>query len=105
MTPTQQKAYAAAFIHALRESADVRDGWYSFRRNLDWDGLCGFIGTTLGVPAPTRGDLDAMCQHAQEALLLQMSEVYALDNRVTPACVYNGGDCHALLADSDDSNT
>jgi hypothetical protein len=106
MNDTQQKAHAAGFIHALRESADVRNHWYDFRKARDWDGLCAYIGSTLGLKdAPNRQDLDAMYQHAQDTLVQQMTEVQTLDARVDPRCLYNGGYCPPLTDEPGDSDS
>lgn len=93
MNSIQHKAAVAGYLHALKESKDVRDQWYEHRRTADWDGLCVTIGATLGLAQrPSRDDLEEMRKHADAHFKAKLDELHELDARIEPGCTLNGMD-------------
>lgn len=93
MEDIQRKAAAAGFLHALKESRDVRDQWVTYFATKDWAGVRGLIGRTLGLArTPSEEDLAAMRIHTEDRLLPQRDELAAMDERIVAACICNGAD-------------
>jgi hypothetical protein len=99
MNEIQRKAAAAGFIHALRESPEVRDEWVTIRKNNDWkngastESLRVLVHKTLGLAeTPSEKDLEAMRKHSQDRLMPQLNELQQTDNRIEPMIVCNGAD-------------
>lgn len=99
MNEIQCKAAAAGFIHALRESPEVREQWVAVRKESDWERGSGtaslreLIEKTLCLAqTPSEKDLEAMRAHGQRYLKVELEELKRIDRRIEPAVVNNGAD-------------
>jgi hypothetical protein len=91
MNNIQRRAVVAGFIHALKESPDVRDKWTLIFSTRDWRGLRILIGETLGLAeTPSEEDLEAMRIHSLDRLMHQLEELQQLDQRIEADYVLNG---------------
>ena len=90
MNDIQCKAVAAGFIHALRESPDLRNRWVEIRESRDWVSLRALIGQTLGTKEPTEADLEAMRLHCSSRLGSEVSDLQQLDQRMEASYTFNG---------------
>lgn len=91
MNDIQCKAMAAGFVHALKESSDLRDRWVEIRKSEDWVSLRLLIGQTLGTAKePTEEDLKTMREHCSKRLGSEISELQQIDTRIEAGYVYNG---------------
>jgi hypothetical protein len=98
----KNKAAAAAFLHALKHSSDVREKWVSKfsgkKSDKDWsDGdrkeLCKLIAETVGLAeTPEIKDLHEMHAHASVELKEQSEELEAMDTRISAKYCVNGMD-------------
>ena len=73
MSTTQQRAIAAGFLHAMKDP-EVMAKWEKAKGNHDQ--LTGLIADTMGLKEkPTKDDMKAMHDYAEESLQKQHAEL------------------------------
>jgi len=91
MNDIQCKAAAAGFIHALKQSRELRNRWADIRNAEEWENLRTLIGETLGLAqTPSPQDLEKMRGHCDSQLGPQLKELQQIDERIEPRYVCNG---------------